>query len=149
MWLVLAACSPSPVASSAGDVDPPLAAELSRQRTAAHEYVVRRIGDGPRTELLVDGVVALDAGWSPDRVVVSPEGAVAFVSGRTGLASVWVLLPRGTEPVQLTNVGLEGVKRSPGHPPPGFVAAPPGPMRFEGDTLTWTGPDGPLAVAWR
>jgi len=60
-----------------------------------------------------------------DRPVVSPDGArVAFVSGRTGLAAVWVLDLASGDARQLTNVGLEGSPRAPGAPPEGFVPPP-------------------------
>lgn len=62
--------------------------------------------------------------------VVSPDGRwVAFVSGTTGIASVWtVRMPSAADPkptpVQLTNVGLESIERAPGQPPAGFVPVP-------------------------
>jgi hypothetical protein len=118
---------------------------LTELRADGHELVVRRAGVG--TELVLDGVVALGEGWNPDRPALGPDGVVAFVSGRTGIASVYVLRP-GQEPVQLTNVGLERLKRRPGEPPPGFVPPPMGPLSFEGHLLSWDGPDGPHEVRW-
>ena len=82
----------------------------------------------------------------PDRVALSPDGRVAaYVSGHTGYASLWVLPLDGT-PRQLTNVDLV---RTPGRAPEGFVPAPDGPPRFDGDLLRWTAADGEHAVSWR
>ena len=79
--------------------------------------------------------------------VVSPDGAwVAFVSGTTGIASVWAVPmptaedPRPT-PIQLTNVGLQDAKRVPGMPPEGFVPVPEsanGLSFVDARTVTWT-----------
>ncbi len=92
-----------------------------------------------------------DGGWDgprvlddhADRPAVSPDGQwVAYVSGRTGIASVWIAPFIGGEAVQLTNVGLEDHK-VPGRPPEGFVAPPHGgPPRFDGEALVWDAPDG-------
>jgi len=60
-----------------------------------------------------------------DRPVVSPAGdRVAFVSGRTGIASIWLLDLETAETRQLTNVGLDEAPRAPGSPPRGFVPPP-------------------------
>lgn len=84
----------------------------------------------------------------PDRVALSPDGRhIAYVSGHTGLASVWVLDLNGGEPVQLTNVGLRVAK---GGRPDGFVPPPHLlPPVFDGDRLTWDSPEGPQSVRWR
>lgn len=70
-----------------------------------------------------------------DRPVFSPDGRrLAFVSGRSGIASWWVLDladPQGSAR-QLTNLGLEHTKRPPGGPPPGWVPVP------DGLDYTWT-----------
>jgi hypothetical protein len=78
-----------------------------------------------------------------DRPAISPDGErVAFVSGRTGVASIWLVPFAGGEAMQLTNVALED-RRVPGQPPDGFVAPPhQGPPRFDGDALVWDAPDG-------
>ena len=78
-----------------------------------------------------------------DRPALSPDGRwVVYVSGRTGIASLWVVPFEGGDAIQLTNVGLED-RRAPGHPPEGFVAPPhEGPPRFEGTRLVWKAPDG-------
>lgn len=82
-----------------------------------------------------------------DRPAVSPDGEwVAFVSGRTGIASIWLAPFEGGEALQLTNEGIED-RKVPGRPPEGFVAPPhEGPPRFEGDALVWDAPDGPHRV---
>lgn len=78
--------------------------------------------------------------------VVSPDGAwVAFVSGNTGLASVWaVRLPTAEQPrpapIQLTNRGLEAAPRTPGTAPEGFVPVPEsagGLAWSDAGTITW------------
>jgi len=75
-----------------------------------------------------------------DRVAVG-DGTVAFVSGKSGLASVYVVGLRAGEPVQLTNVGLKGHKG--GGPPVGFVAPPhAAPLRVVGGDVVWDSPDG-------
>jgi len=92
-----------------------------------------------------------DGGWNgprvlddhADRPALSPDGQrVAYVSGRTGIASIWVVPFDGGDAIQLTNVGLEH-RHIPGHPPAGFVAPPHGgPPSFDGDALVWEAPDG-------
>lgn len=94
-----------------------------------------------------------------DRPALSPDGEqVAFVSGRSGIASLWLVPFDGGEPIQLTNRGLtspavspahlDGPVHPPGQPPAGFVPPPhSGPPRFDGDRLVWDAPDGPQEVA--
>ncbi len=94
-----------------------------------------------------------------DRPALAPDGErLAFVSGRTGIASLWILPFEGGQAVQLTNrdlrspavseAPLDGPVHPPGQAPPGFVPPPhQGPPRFEGDRLVWDGPDGPHEVA--
>ncbi|MDP2308090.1 MAG: hypothetical protein Q8P18_18850 [Pseudomonadota bacterium] len=76
---------------------------------------------------------------SEDRPVHSPDGRrVAFISGRTGIASWWVVDLPGPDglPVpeasgrQVTNVGV--TRGRPGKAPPGFVPPP------DGTTYAWT-----------
>jgi hypothetical protein len=78
-----------------------------------------------------------------DRPALSPDGErVAYVSGRTGIASIWLVPFAGGEAIQLTNAGLEN-NRVPGQPPAGFIAPPhEGPPRFDGDALIWDASDG-------
>lgn len=115
----------------------------------------------PDTELVITPVpasgpprVLLSNHCSQDRPVFSPDGArVAFVSGCTGIASVWVIDlddtglgarpgPDGLPaPVQVTNRGLEQVPRVPGQPPEGWIPAPEGrslAWSSDGATLSWT-----------
>lgn len=84
-----------------------------------------------------------------DRPALSPDGQqVAYVSGDTGVASLWVMPFGGGGAVQLTNVDLDTSGACPGQPPAGFVDPPHrGPPRFDGDRLVWDAPDGPHAVA--
>ncbi len=85
---------------------------------------------------------------SPDRVAITADGRwVAYVSGQTGIASVWVVPFDGGEPVQLTNVGLEALPRTPGAPPEGFIPPPhEGPLVIDGEWITWSSPEGEHAV---
>ena len=87
-------------------------------------------------EVTVGGktLVLADASYRPDRIALAPDGSLAaFVSGRTGLASVYVVPTDGSRaPVQLTNVGLDRTHRD------GFVAPPAHPPVFVGATLRWT-----------
>ena len=80
----------------------------------------------------------------PDRPALSPDGRrVAYVSGVTGVASVFVVSFDGGDPLQLTNVGLENAPITIGRAPHGFVAPPhAGPPWFDGDILVWESPDG-------
>jgi WD40-like Beta Propeller Repeat len=76
-----------------------------------------------------------------DRPVVSPDGrAVAFVAGRTGIASLWtfILADGATTAVQLTNVGLEHVQHASGVAPEGFIPPPDKTtLRWDQDGLSW------------
>lgn len=104
--------------------------------------VVHHVNAPVDTELVVwtrdEGrSVLVDEAFRPARVTVSSDGQhVAFVSGRTGLASVYVASVAGGTPVQLTNEGLSGGRGL----PEGFVAPPRATPRFEGDQLCWTDP---------
>ena len=71
-----------------------------------------------------------------DRPAISPDGqTVVFVSGRTGIASLWRTSVDGAEPVQITNAHIEaGVERQ--GDPEGFI---PPPMRS--DRLEWVSQD--------
>lgn len=120
----------------------------------------RRVGHEFTTELVVaesvDGVwteeIRLFGAPMPDRPAISDDGeTIAFTSGISGLASVWVMpFEGGVDPVQLTNVGLHLKKRSPGAPPEGFVPPPiDDSLAFDGDDLEWNGPDGAHSVRWR
>lgn len=81
-----------------------------------------------------------------DRPLFDPDGArLAYVSGASGIASVWILdLAAPDAPRQLTNVGVEQRPRAPGRPPEGFVPPPDG-VRWEwtSEGLRWTA-DGQL-----
>jgi hypothetical protein len=90
---------------------------------------------------------------SPDRPAISADGeTIAFVTGVSGVASVWTMpFVGGENPTQRTNVGVEAGKRSPGAPPAGFVPPPLASdgLVFSGDWLGWEGPSGPVTVRWR
>jgi hypothetical protein len=108
--------------------------------------VAERVGDAWESEVRIVGRA------NPDRPAIDPQGeAVAFVSGVSGLASIYVVPFDGsTDPVQLTNAGMEGMRRSPGDPPVGWLAPPiDDSLAFEGDFLTWNGPTAPHTVRWR
>lgn len=63
-----------------------------------------------------------------------PDGRVAFVSGRSGVASVWIVdQTPGAAPRQLTNVG-----ERPGALSSSFVPPPEGPITVDGDRLSFT-----------
>ena len=152
LFLTLLACEPEPLdrAGTPATLGPAAAAGPSSARAVRVDGA-----SSSRIELTrADGttVILVDRG-NPDRVALSPDGAwVAYVSGLTGLASVWVVEARaGATPRQLTNVGLEARPREPGKPPDGWVAPPheEGSLRFDGDQLTWDAPDGPHQVGWR
>lgn len=93
--------------------------------------------------------ILVDGPGSPDRPAISPEGdLVAWFSGATGIASLWTASFNGGPRVQRTNIGLERLKRRPGHAPEGFVApprrgAPLFQRRSTGSlVLTWDSPSG-------
>jgi TolB protein len=69
---------------------------------------------------------------SEDRPVLSPDGRrLAFVSGRTGIASWWVVDLAGPDAgTQITNVGV--IRGRPGQAPAGWVPVP------DGTTYAWT-----------
>lgn len=80
-------------------------------------------------------VVLADAEGVDDRPAVSPDGkTVVFVSGRTGIASLWVTDLAGAPAVQLTNRSL--VQSEDGSEPKGFVPVP-----VMADALTWQSND--------
>lgn len=78
---------------------------------------------------------------SPDRVAISADGQwVAWVSGVTGVASVWAMPFDGGPAVQLTNRDLVRVL---GEEPAGFVPPPHmSPLQIEASTVRWTSPVG-------
>ncbi len=96
--------------------------------------------DGETAVALVqpEGVVTViaDAEGVDDRPAVSPDGkTLVFVSGRSGIASLWRTSVDGEAPVQLTNAHIEpGVERD--GDPEGFI---PPPMRA--DRLEWVSAD--------
>lgn len=108
------------------------------------------VGDGAIWAVRVhDGALVaapVVQGGRPDRLALGPDGTLAFVSGASGLASVWVLPPEG-EARQLTNRGLVP---TPGRAPAGFVAPPTrAAPRFHGDRLRWDTRGQAVEVPWR
>lgn len=88
---------------------------------------------------LPEGVPRLLTDWPgyEDRPVFSPDGTqLAFFSGRTGLASLYLLDLATGEISQRTNVGLESAPRRHGRPPDGFVPPPGSDLRWEAD-ISW------------
>ncbi|MEZ4318845.1 MAG: hypothetical protein R3F61_15125 [Myxococcota bacterium] len=71
----------------------------------------------------------------PDRLALSGDGTrIAYVSGRSGWASVYVRSLVTGDEAQLTNVGLV---RAASGPPEGFVAPPREAPVFRGDQVCW------------
>jgi hypothetical protein len=68
-----------------------------------------------------------------DAVAVLPDGRVLFVSGRSGVAALWVVAADATAtPRQLTNLG-----ERPGALSPAFVPPPEGPVEITGDVIAY------------
>lgn len=103
---------------------------------AADGRIAQVVTDQMETEIRVDGVVVVAGAGRPGRPVFSPDGReLAFVSGVTGVASVWLLDLQTGARRQLTNRGLK--------PGAGLAASfVPPPVRV-GSTL-WT--DGGLLI---
>ena len=127
---------PDAIGEPSYDADRRRVATLAGSPGATRVEVRERTDDGswgaPRV---------LEREGAPDRLALSGDGRwVAWFSGRSGIASLWAVPFEGGDPVQLTNVGL---RSGTGGPPPGFVAPPVSdPPRFEGDVVTWKGPEG-------
>ncbi len=78
--------------------------------------------------------ILADGDGVDDRPAISPDGkTVVFVSGRTGIASLWRTTLEGEAPVQLTNLGLESLVRAEDDEsdPAGFVPPPVAHDRIE------------------
>jgi hypothetical protein len=126
--------------------EPAIAADGAR-------WALSRKGPGPGlsvldgVELGVEGLqqTTLITEGAPDRVAISADGQwLAWVSGATGIASVWAMPFAGGPAVQLTNRDLV---RVPGVEPVGFVPPPHlGPLLIEDDVVRWTSPAGPHEV---
>lgn len=128
----LAACTPAPPEGLPPESDAHAVMDPDRNLSATLE-------DGSVVQLT-------DLPGAEEAEATSPDGRwVAFVGGASGIASVWVVpVPRKGEraaaPIQLTNVGLEHVGRTPGQAPEGFVPTPEqGPLRWADErTIVWT-----------
>jgi TolB protein len=134
---------------------------------AGDRLVYARRGDGVGLSSLEAWELGDGGDWTgprglaeqADRPAISPDGErVAYVSGKSGIASIWLTSFDDGDPIQLTNVGLtspalseaplDGPRHTPGQPPAGFVPPPrDGSLRFDGDHLRWEAPDGPRGVA--
>ncbi len=80
----------------------------------------------------------LDWPGPEDRPLFSPDGAqLAFVSGKTGWASVYVMDLASREVVQVTNEGVEDLPRKPGEAPEGFVPPPASNFTWTAEGLSW------------
>lgn len=84
-------------------------------------WIVSDDGQPPRALAAAPG--------ADDTPTVLPDGRVLFVSGRSGVAALWIVDqdPRAT-PRQLTNVG-----EVPGALSPAFVPPPEGPVEMDGE----------------
>lgn len=98
---------------------------------------------GAGTDLLVlwrkDALPEPLIAWpgTEDRPSFSPDGdSLAFVASTDGLPSVWMLDLASREATRLTNQGL---RRTPGRAPEGFVPPPDSPrFMWSADRLSWT-----------
>jgi hypothetical protein len=86
--------------------------------------IARRGNEPGETDIWLSppGVPARPVGAGPgpdDFPIALTDGRIAFVSGRSGIASLWIADPRANSVLQLTNRGLE-----PGRPLDGFVPPP-------------------------
>ncbi len=154
--LLLACATPPAPEARAPAAERSIPAESDRPVTgvsgsvaSGERTVLARFRDGAMGSEIVaveGGVerVLVPASFNADRPAISGDGErVAFVSGKTGLASIWVVPFAGGEPVQVTNVGVARRKGERGAPE-GFVPPPvDDSLRFEGNALVWTAPDGP------
>jgi TolB protein len=122
----------------ATDVKGEVSAAPNGALIATLEGGARQQGDS--AVFLVDAAgtmkVIADGEGVDDRPSVSPDRkTVVFVSGRTGVASLWRTTLDGADPVQLTNANIEvGVERT--GPPDGFVPPP-----VMADRLEWLSAD--------
>lgn len=98
---------------------------LGRPAVLGSRLVISRAGDEPgQSDLVViepsGSLRTLAPAPGPDDLPIAlPDGRVAFVSGRTGVASLWVVHPDRGAAEQLTNRGV-----TPGRGLVGFVPPP-------------------------
>lgn len=140
LWSMLALAAPSPES-----MDPELGPETDRIAPLPRAEGVQTVMVEPPTGTAVfvgeRELVGLD--FRPDRLATA-QGHLAFVSGRTGWSSVWIVpLDGSTPPRQLTNVDLPKDRT-------GFVAPPAHPPVFKGAFLLWRDGWGQVhRVRWR
>jgi hypothetical protein len=89
-------------------------------------WVVADDGTPPRAVAAAPG--------ADDSPQILPDGRVVFISGRSGVASLWIVeASPGAAPRQLTNVG-----ERPGALSSSFVPPPEGPVVVDGGALVFT-----------
>lgn len=104
----------------------------------AGDLVISRLGDEPgESDLWLVPAQGEPRALAPavgadDLPVALPSGAVAFISARTTVASLWRVDPSKPEAVQLTNIGLVA-----GGPREGFVPTPAERLEVVGGRLEW------------
>ena len=120
----------NPVEAVAGD----LAWSPGGDALLVTAYEEDRVGSDLLLVDLADGLRRrlTDTPGVDDRPVWSPDGRkILFVSGRTGIASLWVMGRDGSGMTQVTNKGIRG---GIGRAPEGFVPVP-----LSTKTIVWEG----------
>ncbi len=121
-FVALVACQPTasaPPAAVAPAVGGPVWGHV--EIVTAPDGRVAQVAPGPDgSEIRVDGIVVVGGQGRPGRPVFSPDGQrLAFVSGETGVASLWILDLASRVKAQLTNIGLKpGAGMGPAYVPP-------------------------------
>jgi hypothetical protein len=111
--------------------------------TGTHHVVQSVAGNEPgESEIVVDGVVVAAAPGPDDQpLLLDDERSIVFVSGRTGVASLWRVSVDGSALAQLTNVGLRV-----GALGDTFVPPPARQMTQDGDAVVY---DDGYGGTWR
>ena len=105
------------------------------RRSASQLYCRLWLVDGDEQRVLVDD------GGNPDQPALSDDGRLlAYVSGASGISSVYVMVIANGRTFQLTNVDLRRTKGEMS-PPEGFVPSPAdGSLVVSKDSVSWTHP---------
>lgn len=116
---------------------------VATARTGERHVVQSVAGEEPgESEIMVDGVVIASAPGPDDQPVLLDDGhTVVFVSGRTGVASLWRVDVDGTRLQQLTNVGVKV-----GQLDDAFVPPPARTLEADGDGVRY---DDGYGTRWR